>query len=605
MRDDVQSVSGALAVADHLPQIYHLIKGDDSKPMPDLAIEVTNLSKCYKIYTHPVDRILDWLTPSSQRHSRDFWALRNLSFTVAKGAAVGIIGANGAGKSTLLKIIAGTTRATSGYVRVEGKVAALLELGMGFHPEFTGRQNIKLNGKLLGLGDDELEEKIPQIVAFSELGDFIDQPLRTYSSGMFVRLGFAVVASVEPDILIVDEALSVGDTHFQQKCIRRIREFHEQGTTLLFVSHDPGAVKTLCREAILLDEGEIVSRGAPDEILDHYNALVAKKSVRETSFHIERISSAHHLGVRHSGNFMAIITEAGIRNEKGVSISAVVSGRHTRIYVKVFFFDDVLNPTIGFLIKDRLGNEIFGTNTYMLGEELGLCRAGELLEVNFPLRLDIGAGEYTLTAAAHTLDYHIYECYDWADKLLLFTVVPSSDFRFQGVAKCYPTITHKKARTEPAQARALLEEIFHDADSQLPMAPKYQKFLCKGWYECERGKDEYVRWTDDKFSFFLRVKGRNLAIDLACPKPDIKSTPLTATLLADGNKLGSFTLKRPQPQTIRIPLPESLNGKLVLFSIALNTSWSPADYGDSDDRKLGIVVRKIWTEEEAISQKGL
>ncbi|HQH12972.1 MAG TPA: ABC transporter ATP-binding protein, partial [Candidatus Sumerlaeota bacterium] len=199
-----------------------------------------------------MDRILDWVVPGAGKRYRDFWALRQVSFSIPKGRSVGIIGANGAGKSTLLKLISGTAKPTSGEVRVQGKIAALLELGMGFHAEFTGRQNIRMNGKLLGLTDDELDERIPKIIAFSELGDFIDQPLRTYSSGMYVRLGFSVVASVDPDILIVDEALSVGDLHFQQKCIRRIREFHEQGTTLLFVSHDPGAVKLLCEEAILL-----------------------------------------------------------------------------------------------------------------------------------------------------------------------------------------------------------------------------------------------------------------------------------------------------------------------------------------------------------------
>ncbi|MCX7000311.1 MAG: ABC transporter ATP-binding protein, partial [Candidatus Sumerlaeota bacterium] len=303
-----------------------------------------------------MDRILDWLIPSSRLRHRDFWALRQVSFSIPKGVSIGIIGANGAGKSTLLKIISGTTKPTSGNVSVEGKVAALLELGMGFHTEFTGRQNIRMNGRLLGLGEEELEAKIPQIIAFSELGDFIDQPLRTYSSGMFVRLGFSVVASVEPDILIIDEALSVGDTHFQQKCVRRIREFHEQGATLLFVSHDPGAVKTLCQEAILLDEGEIISRGAPDDILDHYNALIARKSVKGAGFHIARVETPRkNIITRHSGNFMALITDAAILNEKGERISAAVAGETVKIYVRVIFVTETENPTIGLLIKDRLG----------------------------------------------------------------------------------------------------------------------------------------------------------------------------------------------------------------------------------------------------------
>jgi lipopolysaccharide transport system ATP-binding protein len=544
-----------------------------------------------------VDRILDWLIPSSRLRHRDFWALRQVSFSIPKGVSVGIIGANGAGKSTLLKIISGTTKPTSGNVSVEGKVAALLELGMGFHTEFTGRQNIRMNGRLLGLGEEELEAKIPQIIAFSELGDFIDQPLRTYSSGMFVRLGFSVVASVEPDILIIDEALSVGDTHFQQKCIRRIREFHEQGATLLFVSHDPGAVKTLCQEAILLDDGEIISRGAPDDILDHYNALIARKSVKGAGFHIARLeTSRKNIITRHSGNFMALITDAAMLNEKGERISAAVAGETVKIYVRVIFVTEAENPTIGLLIKDRLGLDVFGTNTYMLGEKMGTFGEGEALDAIFSLKLDIGCGEYTLTAAAHTLESHLYECYDWADKILNFTVIPSNDFKFVGVSKLYPTFTHHTSRATPDEAWSLLEDIFHDAPDALTMAPASQRYLCYGWYEPEATESGYIRWTDKDFAFFLRPDGKQLAIEMACPKPDISTHPLMAEVSANNEKIFTLTIDRKEPQVVQIPLPERLTGKLSMFSISLNKSWSPADYSNTTDhRQIGVVIKRIWT----------
>lgn len=567
--------------------------------MTHSSIEVLNLSKCYKIYAHPLDRMLDWIAPFGPKHYREFWALRSISFSVPRGDAVGIIGANGAGKSTLLKIISGTARQTNGHVKVAGKVAALLELGMGFHFELTGRQNILLNGKLLGLSGEELEKKLPEIIAFSELGEFIDQPLRTYSTGMYVRLGFSVVASVEPDILIIDEALNVGDAHFQQKCIRRIREIHEKGTTLLFVSHDPGAVRSLCHEAILLDEGEIVSRGGPDEILDHYNALIARKSIKDAGFHMERVPSPHRaLAVRHSGNFMAVITDAGIRNEQGEKITAVVSGQRALIYVKVFFLGDADNPTIGFLIKDRLGNEIFGTNTYMLKKNLGQCRAGESLEVDFSFPLNIGSGEYTLTVAAHTLDYHIYECYDWADKIFSFSVIPSLDFKFTGVVKCYPEVAHTKEETSDVQARSLIEYIFQDAPSELLMEPRFQKFLCKGWYEGEAGGDDYIRWTDKEFAFFLKVTGRRMFFDAACPRPDIATVPLSATVSAQGMPLAHVRVNSADFQTLYFPLPDTLVGRIVLFTVTLDKSWKPSEYLNTpDDRDLGILIRRIGTDQ--------
>ena len=563
------------------------------------SIEVVNLSKCFKIYAHPLDRIIDWISPFESRHYREFWALRSLSFSVPKGDAVGIIGANGAGKSTLLKIISGTSRQTNGYVKVEGKIAALLELGLGFHFELTGRQNILLNGKLLGLSGEELRKKLPEIIAFSELGDFIDQPLRTYSTGMYVRLGFSVVASVEPDILIVDEALNVGDAHFQQKCIRRIREIHENGTTLLFVSHDPGAVRSLCQEAFLLDEGEIVSRGGPDEILDHYNALVARKSIRETVFHIERVPSPQrHRAVRHSGNFMAVITDAGIQNEQGEKITAVVSGQRAVIYVKVFFLGEVDNPTIGFLVKDRLGNEIFGTNTYMLKKSPGACHAGESLEVRFSFPLNFGSGEYTLTAAAHTLDYHIYECYDWADKIFSFTVIPSLDFKFTGVVKRYPDVAHTKEKTSDDQARSLIEYIFQDAPSELHMGPAFQKFLCKGWYEGETGGDDYIRWTDKEFAFFLKVAGRRMFFDAACTRPDIATVPLSMAVSSQGTPVAQLRVNSADFQTLYFSLPDILVGRIVLFTVKIDRSWKPSEHLNTpDDRDLGILIRRIGTDQ--------
>jgi ABC-type polysaccharide/polyol phosphate transport system ATPase subunit len=233
------------------------------------AIAARGLSKAYRIYDKPIHRVLDLLIPGSKRH-REFWALRNVTLDIPKGSTVGIIGENGAGKSTLLRLLTGITLPTSGEVHVRGRVASLLELGAGFHPEFSGRDNVHLNCSVLGMSDEEIAERFPKIVAFSELGEFIDRPVKTYSSGMYVRLGFAVAASVDPDVLMIDEALSVGDEHFKGKCVNRLNEFREQGKTTVFVSHDMGAVKNMCRHVVLLDRGEIVEQGTAEQVADEY-----------------------------------------------------------------------------------------------------------------------------------------------------------------------------------------------------------------------------------------------------------------------------------------------------------------------------------------------
>ena len=240
-------------------------------PLPDTtrAIHAEGLGKCYSIYSKPIHRLWDLVLPGKSR-GRPFWALRNVYLDIPHGSTVGIIGENGAGKSTLLKLLTGISAPTVGEVRVSGRVASLLELGAGFHPEFSGRENIHLNCSILGMSHEEIEERFDSIVAFSELGDFIERPVKTYSSGMYVRLGFAVASSVDPDILLIDEALSVGDEHFKGKCLNRLNEFREQGKTTVFVSHDMGAVKTMCQWVVLLDQGEVLAQGSAEKVADQY-----------------------------------------------------------------------------------------------------------------------------------------------------------------------------------------------------------------------------------------------------------------------------------------------------------------------------------------------
>lgn len=254
--------------------MYSRCRKNSSGVMSEIAISLKNISKCYKRYNRPIDRLKEILLPGKS-HAQKFWALQDINLEVAQGETLGIIGQNGSGKSTLLHIIDGTVAPTTGEVWVKGRVSALLELGSGFNPEFTGRQNVFFNGQILGLSREEIKTKFDRIAAFADIGDFIDQPVKTYSSGMVVRLAFAVVANTEPKILIVDEALAVGDAKFQARCMKRIRQLKEQGVTILFVSHDSSSVKALCQRVVLLNQGRILEVGYPKDVFNHYIALLS------------------------------------------------------------------------------------------------------------------------------------------------------------------------------------------------------------------------------------------------------------------------------------------------------------------------------------------
>ena len=281
-----------------------------------MAIEVNHLSKSFDIYPKPIDRIKEVIAFKKKTFYQRFWALKNISFSIQKGTTIGVLGQNGSGKSTLLKILAGLMLPSEGEVKMTGKSSSLIELGMGFHPEFSGRSNVYLNSALLGISKEEIDAKFDQIVEFSGIGEFIDRPVKIYSSGMYLRLAFSVAISINPEILLIDEVLSVGDALFSQKCIRKLREFQERGATVLFVSHDMGAIKNLCNEAILLDKGHLVERGDPGDISDYYMALIQKRYAEETkqfSF-IQRIEDGEQRKRQRYGNFDAMLVDIRLLN---------------------------------------------------------------------------------------------------------------------------------------------------------------------------------------------------------------------------------------------------------------------------------------------------
>lgn len=399
-------------------------------------ISVNKLGKAYKQYPTRWSRLAEWLIPGSRARHTLKWVMQDVSFTVQPGEAVGIIGINGAGKSTLLKMITGTTQPTIGSIQLSGRVAALLELGMGFYPDFTGRQNVYLAGQLLGLTMDELTRLMPDIEAFAEIGDYIDSPVRVYSSGMQMRLAFSVATAVRPDILIVDEALSVGDTYFQHKSFERIREFSKQGTTLLIVSHDKQAIQSICDRAILLNAGKVEMEGEPEAVMDYYNALLADKQNQK----IEQVVTDEGKVQTISGTGEVSLSNVALVDANGGSLEVVAVGQAVSLCVRAICNMPADDLVVGYLIKDRLGQPVFGTNTYHYKHKESALNVGDLIELNFDFLANIGPGSYSVAIALHAGDTHLAKNYEWRDHALTFNVININQPEFVGVAWIPPTI---------------------------------------------------------------------------------------------------------------------------------------------------------------------
>ena len=412
------------------------------------TVRVEGLGKAYKHYANRWARVGEWLWPGNRVRHELKWVLRDVSFDVDRGRAVGIIGVNGAGKSTLLKMITGTTQPTAGRVEITGRVAALLELGLGFHPDFTGRQNAVMAAQLLGLQAPDIEQLMPQIEAFAEIGEYIDEPVRVYSSGMQMRLAFSVATAHRPDVLIVDEALSVGDAYFQHKSFARIRQFREQGTTLLFVSHDKGAILALCDEAIVLHEGRMAMQGEPQAVMDYYNALIAEKE--GSTVQQQRGADGRMQTV--SGTREATVAAIRLLDAHGAPAEMVGVGDAVTLEVEVGVHQDVDALVLGYMIKDRLGQPVFGTNTHHHGRPEARLRAGERLVYRFDFRMQLGDGTYSIATALADSETHMSRNYEWRDLALVFKVINTAVPHFVGTT-FLPTAMHVE-RLSPQHVHA-------------------------------------------------------------------------------------------------------------------------------------------------------
>ena len=436
----------------------------------DIAIKVEGLSKCYQIYGKPGDRLKQFLLPrllrlfrnAAKSYFREFWALKDISFEIKKGETVGIIGRNGSGKSTLLQMICGTLNPSSGVIQTNGRVAALLELGSGFNPEFTGRENVYMNAAILGLNNTEIAARFNEIAAFADIGDFIEQPVKTYSSGMMVRLAFAVIAHVDADILVIDEALAVGDAFFTQKCMRFLRDFMKNGT-VLFVSHDTASVKNLCNYAIWLEKGEVMREGSPKDVCELYlEAFFEAQQGKSSSTKLRKIKKQdeslpirdeplpvkdQRLDFINSSNLRndlqifqfnpeaasfgkggAKICDARLVNQNNQQLSWVVGGEKVTLQIIIQTYQDLASPIIGFYIKDRLGQTLFGDNTYLSHKDSPIrCQQGGELQAEFTFYMPIlPIGEYSINVAVANGTQESHEQHHWIHDAILFKSESSS-----------------------------------------------------------------------------------------------------------------------------------------------------------------------------------
>lgn len=420
----------------------------------DVAIRVEHLSKCYHIYDHPRDRLMQMLARGRKQYFREFWALNDISLEIRKGETVGVIGRNGSGKSTLLQIICGTLNPTGGNVSVNGRVAALLELGSGFNPEFTGRENVYMNCALYGMTSEQTTQRLGDIEAFADIGEFIDQPVKTLSSGMMVRLAFAVIAHVNADILIIDEALAVGDTFFTQKCMRFLRAFMKTGT-VLFVSHDIGSVKSLCSQALWLERGQLQSSGTPKEVCDLYlEAFYEAQQGKSTTTRMkpmtlqrtgeqtdQRLQYINASTLRNDmevfrfdpeaasfGKGGAQIVEVEFLDRNGARLNWVVGGELVILVITAVAHQPLESPIFGFFIKDRLGQPLFGDNTYLTYRATPVrCEQGACLQARFTFQMPIlPAGDYSVNAALADGTQEDHVQHHWVHDAVQFKSVSSS-----------------------------------------------------------------------------------------------------------------------------------------------------------------------------------
>lgn len=564
--------------------------------MSELAIEAVALRKVYRFYQSPWRRLRSVLgTPLP---AREFVALDNVTLRVPKGITLGILGPNGAGKSTLLKILAGIVEPTSGQVTVRGTVGSILELGAGYHPDFTGRENLVLNAALLGFPPERTQELLARVEEFCELGPYLDLPVKTYSSGMFVRLAFSAAIALDPDVLLVDEALAVGDAVFAHKCIARVQNLRERGCTIIFVTHDTATLTQICDRAILISQGNIVADGLPREVVDLYLIRVAQQLAQNASQ--TKAPTIHVVGAREDtaslekrfGNFQAEIVECFVEGADGRLLERFPSGTPVRLRMRVLFHRRVENPVFGVMIKNRNGVEVFGTNTHLRALKTGTYEAGERAEACFDMPLMLGAGTYSISYAVHTADGQFF---DYRVDARLVEVLGVDEAI--GLVNLPVVLTVAKTREGEARSVSdLAAHLYPDAPTALDMTELCDRFLAGEWHAPEADERGSYRWlAREGLAFLSRGAGAVLEIELETHAPDASEQPIVLTFHVNGVPVGEVTVNSIHPATHRFELSSRIIRPINTITLSSSRVWSPSQFSPEshDSRQLSVLVRRI------------
>lgn len=559
------------------------------------SIVVDKLTKCYKLYDRPVDRIKDWVTPADRRYHREYHALQDVSFSVEKGKALGIVGPNGAGKSTLLKILTGTTTATSGAFTLTGRVAALLELGAGFHPEFSGRDNIVMNAKLLGLSDDEIADKLDEIIEFSELEDFIELPVRTYSSGMYVRLGFSIACGINPDILIIDEALAVGDAYFSQKSINRIENFLERGVTILFVSHDMRTLQRFCDNALWLNEGHAQSYGDAKNVVIAYEAYTKEKEYEyKKQRDRKRANSAPHKKKSSIakkdykvigdtwGTGEALITGVRMLDESGREKWTFERNEKATLRIFYYAFDAIDEPIFGINIHRIDGTYVMGSNNWLINPmSVGRIEKEGYVDFEVDLMLHRGSYFWSVMLALEPDEPYWSEPADFHYQTHEFRI--TSDMVAHGVIDLPSRWIAGREKLGGSQ---------HGVPSEIDVADgTHRRFMHKGWELTDRRKgiDFCFSRAEGRFLMFVPEDASRLLMASFFSERDLAGMNARYVLKADGEAC-DFVGER-EGGELEFEIPGRIRGAIRDFVLTVD---EPQQKRKEDDWAIG--VNRIWFE---------
>ncbi len=559
----------------------------------EIAVKAVNIHKKYRIYGSPIARMKEWMTLGLRQTHNDFWALKDINLEIKRGEAVGVIGENGSGKSTLLKIITGTAWPTIGEVRTNGRVSALLELGAGFHPEFTGRQNIYINARLLGLTDKEIDERFDDMVRFAELGKFIDLPVRAYSSGMYVRLGFAVASYVSPQILIIDEALSVGDDYFQKKSIERIKKFRDEGVSILFVSHSMPQITRFCDRAIWLREGIIESEGTAKEVVNEYQ----RYCYRHTFERLKLAGEVSEKGIDPAdepvledqvwGSGEMKFTKVELLNSKGEEVRSFEQGEDMTVRLYYYAFEKIDEPIFGLNIHTIQGVYIYGTNNDNIHyRKMGPVDGAGY--VDFKLSdMILHKGKYFLSCMVFDEpdDPYWQNPLDWHNQAYEFIVFAPTE--------AHGLVAFEGKWSKPAKKFDMKTS---GVPSELDLENQWHfHYLDANWYKPEKDKDgSKFSWSRGEAGFLvLQPAGaETLEVTLKVAHPKVKKNPVKVSIFLKDEKLSDESFDNTKWRTVKLKLPKTKQDSVRWIRLVPDRTWTPEEIGMvGDRRKIGVGLK--------------